>query len=83
MRLFFHHLYPPALCCLYFPSSPTPVPCSVVLAYATAIAIMSYFYLVSGYYVTRKQMTMTLIWLHYISPFKYAYEALAINQFDR
>ncbi|CAI7779759.1 unnamed protein product, partial [Closterium sp. NIES-53] len=54
----------------------------VVLAYATAIAIMSYFYLVSGYYVTRKQMTMTLIWLHYISPFKYAYEALAINQFD-
>ncbi|GJP43760.1 hypothetical protein CLOM_g3178 [Closterium sp. NIES-68] len=55
----------------------------VVLAYATAISLMSYFYLVSGFYVTRTQMSPALIWLHYLSPFKYAYEALAINQYDR
>ncbi|CAI7849157.1 unnamed protein product, partial [Closterium sp. NIES-53] len=65
-----------------FPHHHPPPPCSVVLAYATAISIMSYFYLVSGFFVTRKQMPNTLIWLHYISPFKYSYEALAMNQFD-
>ncbi|CAI5527133.1 unnamed protein product [Closterium sp. Naga37s-1] len=55
----------------------------VVLAYALAISVMSYFYLVCGFYVTRRQMPAVLIWLHYLSPFKYAYEALAINQFAR
>ncbi|CAI7864759.1 unnamed protein product [Closterium sp. NIES-53] len=55
----------------------------VVLAYALAISVMSYFYLVCGFYVTRRQMPAVLIWLHYLSPFKHAYEALAINQFAR
>ncbi|GJP71525.1 hypothetical protein CLOP_g2352 [Closterium sp. NIES-67] len=55
----------------------------IVLGYALAISIMSYCFLVSGFYVTRTQIPSVLIWLHYLSPFKYAYEALAINQFAR
>ncbi|CAI6003207.1 unnamed protein product [Closterium sp. NIES-64] len=53
----------------------------VVLAYAVAIALMAYFALLSGFYIDRESIPEVWMWLHYLSPMKYAYEALAINEF--
>ncbi|CAI5528726.1 unnamed protein product [Closterium sp. Naga37s-1] len=55
----------------------------VVLAYAVAIALMAYFALLSGFYIDRESIPDGWVWLHYLSPMKYAYEALAINEFGR
>ncbi|CAI5461288.1 unnamed protein product [Closterium sp. Yama58-4] len=55
----------------------------VVLAYAVAIALMAYFALLSGFYIDRESIPDGWVWLHYFSPMKYAYEALAINEFGR
>ncbi|CAI7876674.1 unnamed protein product [Closterium sp. NIES-53] len=55
----------------------------VVLAYAVAIALMAYFALLSGFYIDRESIPEVWMWLHYLSPMKYAYEALAINEFGR
>ena len=62
------------------PSSP---PCSVILAYAVVISITAYFLLVCGFYIHRTSIPPFWLWLHYISPMKYAYEALIMNEFDR
>ncbi|CAI7934262.1 unnamed protein product [Closterium sp. NIES-54] len=66
------------------PSFPPFLPLSsVVLAYAVAIALMAYFALLSGFYIDRESIPEVWMWLHYLSPMKYAYEALAINEFGR
>ncbi|CAI5461225.1 unnamed protein product [Closterium sp. Yama58-4] len=59
------------------------VACFVMFFTANAIATCVSICVKDGFFVTRKQMPKMLIWLHYLSPFKYAFEALAINQFDR
>lgn len=57
--------------------------CSVILAYAAVITLTANFTIVCGFYITRSQMPPFWLWLHYISPVTYAYEAAALNQFGR
>eukprot|EP00047_Mylnosiga_fluctuans_P004483 m.234774 g.234774 ORF g.234774 m.234774 type:complete len:1699 (+) comp12715_c0_seq1:66-5162(+) len=40
------------------------------------------FILFSGYMIPREQIPYEFIWIHYISPLKYAFEALMLNEFD-
>ncbi|CAI5989200.1 unnamed protein product [Closterium sp. NIES-64] len=56
---------------------------NVILAYAVVITVLANFALVCGFYIERASIPSYWLWLHYISPLKYAYEALALNEFDR
>ncbi|CAI5488714.1 unnamed protein product [Closterium sp. Naga37s-1] len=51
----------------------------VVLAYAAGIALMAYFALVSGFYIPKYSIPNYWIWLHYLSPMKYAPPEIVIN----
>ncbi|KAF2569584.1 hypothetical protein F2Q68_00026735 [Brassica cretica] len=46
------------------------------------IAYVAYCLLLSGFYVVRDRIPSYWIWFHYISPIKYPYEAVLINEFD-
>jgi ABC-type multidrug transport system ATPase subunit/ABC-type multidrug transport system permease subunit len=54
--------------------------------YATASATSSgsavIFIFFSGYLLSREEIPPYFIWAHYLSPVKYAFEALAINEYD-
>ncbi|GJP46571.1 hypothetical protein CLOM_g5841 [Closterium sp. NIES-68] len=54
---------------------------NVILAYAIVISTMANFALVCGFYIQRQSIPPFWIWLHYISPIKYAYEAVTLNEF--
>eukprot|EP00475_Leptophrys_vorax_P035780 TRINITY_DN5943_c0_g2_i2.p1 TRINITY_DN5943_c0_g2~~TRINITY_DN5943_c0_g2_i2.p1 ORF type:complete len:522 (-),score=20.83 TRINITY_DN5943_c0_g2_i2:148-1500(-) len=56
---------------------------NVILAYAVVISINAYFTIISGFYIHRDAIPTFWIWLHYLSPIKYAYEGLVLNEFDR
>lgn len=56
---------------------------NVILAYAIVISLMANFALVCGFYIQRASIPPLWIWLHYLSPVKYAYEALTLNEFNR
>ncbi|CAI5490031.1 unnamed protein product [Closterium sp. Naga37s-1] len=56
---------------------------SIILAYAVVISCMAYFTIISGFYIPRTAIPPFWIWLHYLSPIKYAYEAMVLNEFDR
>eukprot|EP00475_Leptophrys_vorax_P005956 TRINITY_DN13624_c0_g1_i4.p1 TRINITY_DN13624_c0_g1~~TRINITY_DN13624_c0_g1_i4.p1 ORF type:complete len:193 (+),score=9.61 TRINITY_DN13624_c0_g1_i4:494-1072(+) len=66
-------------CCFSLPLSLS----SVILAYAIVISLMANFALVCGFYIQRENIPPYWIWLHYLSPVKYAYEAVTLNEFDR
>ncbi|CAI5468143.1 unnamed protein product [Closterium sp. Yama58-4] len=55
----------------------------VVLAYALGLGFMAYFALFSGFYIPKFNIPNCWIWLHYLSPMKYAYEALIQSEFTR
>ncbi|CAI5468141.1 unnamed protein product [Closterium sp. Yama58-4] len=55
---------------------------NVVLAYAIVISTMANFALVCGFYIQRQSIPPFWIWLHYLSPVKYAYEAVTLNEFS-
>ncbi|CAI5463454.1 unnamed protein product [Closterium sp. Yama58-4] len=56
---------------------------SIILAYAVVISSMAYFTIISGFYIPRTSIPPFWIWLHYLSPIKYAYEAMVLNEFNR
>ncbi|CAI7747494.1 unnamed protein product [Closterium sp. NIES-53] len=56
---------------------------SIILAYAVVISCMAYFTIISGFYIPRTSIPPFWIWLHYLSPIKYAYEAMVLNEFNR
>ncbi|CAI6001907.1 unnamed protein product [Closterium sp. NIES-64] len=62
-------------------SLPTLPLFSVILAYAIVISTMANFALVCGFYIQRQSIPPFWIWLHYLSPVKYAYEAVTLNEF--
>ncbi|KAH9545509.1 hypothetical protein CY35_12G051700 [Sphagnum magellanicum] len=47
-----------------------------------ASAICSYFFLFSGFFIIRTAIPKYWIWMHYLSIFKYPYEALLANEFN-
>ncbi|CAH8307631.1 unnamed protein product [Eruca vesicaria subsp. sativa] len=54
----------------------------IMLSYMVTIAYVAYCLLLSGFYVVRDRIPSYWIWFHYISPIKYPYEAVLINEFD-
>ncbi|KAF8100821.1 hypothetical protein N665_0216s0021 [Sinapis alba] len=54
----------------------------IMLSYMVTIAYVAYCLLLSGFYVVRDRIPSYWIWFHYISPIKYPYEAVLVNEFD-
>ncbi|KAJ0239947.1 hypothetical protein HA466_0226590 [Hirschfeldia incana] len=54
----------------------------IMLSYMVIIAYVAYCLLLSGFYVVCGCIPSYWIWFHYISPIKYPYEAVLINEFD-
>ncbi|KAF8364750.1 hypothetical protein HHK36_033276 [Tetracentron sinense] len=54
----------------------------VMLGYTVGVAILAYFLLFSGFFITRNRIPPYWIWFHYISLVKYPYEAVLQNEFN-
>ncbi|CAH8327794.1 unnamed protein product [Eruca vesicaria subsp. sativa] len=54
----------------------------VMIGYTIVVAILAYFLLFSGFFITRDRIPAYWIWFHYISLVKYPYEAVLINEFS-
>ncbi|KAF3433806.1 hypothetical protein FNV43_RR24909 [Rhamnella rubrinervis] len=53
----------------------------VMLGYTIVVAILAYFLLFSGFFITRDRIPPYWIWFHYMSLVKYPYEAVLQNEF--
>uniref|UniRef100_A0A0D9VSN0 ABC transporter domain-containing protein n=1 Tax=Leersia perrieri TaxID=77586 RepID=A0A0D9VSN0_9ORYZ len=53
----------------------------VIIGYTVAVAVLAYFLLLSGFFITRDRIPSYWIWLHYLSLIKYPYEAVMRNEF--
>ncbi|CAM6122461.1 unnamed protein product [Calypogeia fissa] len=56
---------------------------NVMLGYTIVVAILAYFLLLSGFFISRDRIPKYWLWFHYLSIIKYPYEAVLINEFDR
>lgn len=56
---------------------------NVMLGYTVVVALLAYFLLLSGFFISRDRIPKYWIWFHYLSIIKYPYEAVLINEFDR
>ncbi|GKV05741.1 hypothetical protein SLEP1_g17714 [Rubroshorea leprosula] len=54
----------------------------VMLGFTVVVAILAYFLLFSGFFISRDRIPLYWIWFHYISLVKYPYEAVLQNEFD-
>ncbi|XP_020574392.1 ABC transporter G family member 6-like [Phalaenopsis equestris] len=54
----------------------------VMLGYTIVVAILAYFLLFSGFFITRDRIPAYWIWFHYLSLVKYPYEGVLQNEFD-
>ncbi|KAI3734792.1 hypothetical protein L6452_14271 [Arctium lappa] len=54
----------------------------VMLGYTIVVAILAYFLLFSGFFITLDRIPDYWIWFHYMSLVKYPYEAVLQNEFD-
>ncbi|EXB88504.1 ABC transporter G family member 16 [Morus notabilis] len=54
----------------------------VMLGYTIVVAILAYFLLFSGFFITRDRIPSYWIWFHYLSLVKYPYEAVLQNEFE-
>lgn len=54
----------------------------VMLGFTVVVAILAYFLLFSGFFITRDRIPLYWIWFHYISLVKYPYEAVLQNEFS-
>uniref|UniRef100_A0A0E0KC54 ABC transporter G family member 5 n=1 Tax=Oryza punctata TaxID=4537 RepID=A0A0E0KC54_ORYPU len=53
----------------------------VIIGYTVVVAVLAYFLLLSGFFVTRDRIPSYWVWLHYLSLIKYPYEAVMQNEF--
>ncbi|KAJ6722895.1 ABC TRANSPORTER G FAMILY MEMBER 28 [Salix koriyanagi] len=53
----------------------------VMLGFTVVVAILAYFLLFSGFFISRDRMPSFWLWFHYISLVKYPYEAALQNEF--
>lgn len=53
----------------------------VMLGYTIVVAILAYFLLFSGFFITRDRIPPYWIWFHYLSLVKYPYEAVLQSEF--
>ncbi|KAH7843606.1 hypothetical protein Vadar_018713 [Vaccinium darrowii] len=54
----------------------------VMLGYTVVVAILAYFLLFSGFFITRDRIPAYWIWFHYLSLVKYPYQGVLQNEFD-
>lgn len=54
----------------------------VMLGYTVVVAILAYFLLFSGFFITRDRIPVYWLWFHYLSLVKYPYEGVLQNEFD-
>ncbi|XP_031397873.1 ABC transporter G family member 20-like [Punica granatum] len=54
----------------------------VMLGFTIVVAILAYFVLFSGFFITRDRIPLYWIWFHYLSLVKYPYESVLQNEFD-
>ncbi|KAL6649709.1 hypothetical protein ACP70R_013933 [Stipagrostis hirtigluma subsp. patula] len=53
----------------------------VIIGYTVVVAVLAYFLLFSGFFVTRDRIPRYWIWFHYLSLIKYPYQAVMQNEF--
>ncbi|KAL6624847.1 hypothetical protein ACP70R_032168 [Stipagrostis hirtigluma subsp. patula] len=53
----------------------------VMLGYTVVVAILAYFLLFSGFFITRDRIPDYWMWFHYLSLVKYPYQAVLQNEF--
>uniref|UniRef100_A0A7N0UE45 ABC transporter domain-containing protein n=1 Tax=Kalanchoe fedtschenkoi TaxID=63787 RepID=A0A7N0UE45_KALFE len=53
----------------------------VMIGFTVVVAILAYFLLFSGFFITRERIPDYWIWFHYLSLVKYPYEAVLQNEF--
>jgi len=53
-----------------------------MLVYTVVVAILAYFLLFSGFFISRDQTPPYWLWFHYLSLVKYPYEAVLQNEFS-
>ncbi|VFQ80335.1 unnamed protein product [Cuscuta campestris] len=54
----------------------------VMISFTIVVAILAYFLLFSGFFISRNRIPPYWIWFHYISLIKYPYEAVLRNEFE-
>ncbi|KAK9756165.1 hypothetical protein RND81_01G078000 [Saponaria officinalis] len=54
----------------------------VMLGFTVVVAILAYFMLFSGFFITRDRIPSYWIWFHYISLVKYPFEGVLHNEFS-
>ncbi|XP_042510841.1 ABC transporter G family member 1-like [Macadamia integrifolia] len=54
----------------------------VMLGYTVVVAILAYFLLFSGFFITRDRIPVYWLWFHYMSLVKYPYEGVLQNEFE-
>ncbi|XP_019444379.1 PREDICTED: ABC transporter G family member 20-like [Lupinus angustifolius] len=54
----------------------------VMLGFTVVVAILAYFLLFSGFFISRNRIPPYWIWFHYLSLVKYPYEAVLQNEFN-
>ncbi|CAM8889129.1 unnamed protein product [Rhodiola kirilowii] len=54
----------------------------VMIGYTVVVAILAYFLLFSGFFITRDRIPGYWIWFHYLSLVKYPYEGVLQNEFN-
>ncbi|KAK2647644.1 hypothetical protein Ddye_015133 [Dipteronia dyeriana] len=60
----------------------TGIVSDLILALTVAGAILSYFFLFSGFFISRNNIPPYLRWLHYMSVVKYLYQGLLQNEYN-
>ncbi|KAI3822632.1 hypothetical protein L1987_10227 [Smallanthus sonchifolius] len=54
----------------------------VMLGYTVVVAVLAYFLLFSGFFITRDRIPTYWLWFHYLSLVKYPYQGVLQNEFD-
>ncbi|PHT38381.1 ABC transporter G family member 20 [Capsicum baccatum] len=55
---------------------------NIMMAYTVVVAILAYFFLFSGFFISRDRFPPYWLWFHYMSLVKYPYQGVLQNEFS-